>query len=406
MARFHYEAVAASGEVVSGEMDAPSEGAVIERLQALGHVPIRASAGHGARLLHFLSQPLFARGKGKPAELVLLTEQLGMLLHAGLPLDRALEIAQTLVDGARARECLAAVLDRVRGGNSLADAMAAEGNRFPPFYLGIVRAGEAGGSLDGALLQLAEFLQRSQAARDQVKSAMIYPLVVLMAGCLSVGGLFAFVIPRLRPILDQAGASLPAMTRAMLAISDAVRDDWWAICALVAIVILLAREAMQRPSMRRRWDRRILDLPLIGALIVKIDMARFGRTLGTLLRNGIAPLAALATTAEALNNTSLRDVVATLAETLKEGNALADLLAQSKLIPPLVVHLVRVGEETGRLDEMLLKVADIYDRETRRSIDRLLALMVPGVTIGLGAIVAVVIGSVLTAILGVYDLAL
>jgi general secretion pathway protein F len=229
---------------------------------------------------------------------------------------------------------------------------------------------------------------------------------VLMAGCLSVGGLFAFVIPRLRPILDQAGASLPAMTRAMLAISDAVRDDWWAICALVAIVILLAREAMQRPSMRRRWDRRILDLPLIGALIVKIDMARFGRTLGTLLRNGIAPLAALATTAEALNNTSLRDVVATLAETLKEGNALADLLAQSKLIPPLVVHLVRVGEETGRLDEMLLKVADIYDRETRRSIDRLLALMVPGVTIGLGAIVAVVIGSVLTAILGVYDLAL
>jgi general secretion pathway protein F len=337
---------------------------------------------------------------------VLLTQQLGTLLRAGIALDRALQIAETLVETKTERAHLAAVLEDVRSGSSLADAMAARNGAFPPFYVGIVRAGEAGGTLDTTLDQLAEFLERSESVREQVKSALIYPVIVLVTGSLSVAALFGFVIPRLRPLFDQAGASLPLTTEIVLAVSDAFRDYWWAIAAVIALLAVVAHEERRRPEARRRWDRRLLQLPIIGQLIVKIDMGRFGRTLGTLLHNGIPPLAALAITQEALGNTALRGALAVVAQSVKEGKGLTDPLAESEFVPPLVVHLTRVGEETGRLDEMLLKLADIYDRETRRAIDRLLALLVPALTIGLGALVAVVIGSILTAILGVYDLAL
>ncbi len=385
-------------------MEATDESMVIERLQALGHVPIRADTS--PRLTHLLRRPLFAGRHHRPGNLVLLTQQLGMLLHAGIAIDRALEIAETLVETKTERDCLAAVHEGVRRGSSLADAMAARSAAFPPFYVGIVRAGEAGGTLDTTLDQLAEFLERSESVREQVKSALIYPIIVLVTGCLSVGALFGFVMPRLRPLFDQAGASLPLMTEIVLVVSDIFRDYWWAFVVVVVLLVLFAREERRRPEARRRWDRRLLRLPILGPLAVKIDMARFGRTLGTLLRNGIAPLAALAITQETLANAALREALAVVAESVKEGKGLADPLAQSKLVPPLVVHLTRVGEETGRLDEMLLQLADIYDQETRRAIDRLLALFVPTVTIGLGLIVAVVVGSILTAILGIYDLAL
>ncbi|HEY3919300.1 MAG TPA: type II secretion system F family protein [Stellaceae bacterium] len=406
MALYRYQAAAASGELVTGEMDAATQEAVVARLHGLGYIPIRADM---ARQRAPLRLPLASRlsaprrhGRG----LAFLTQQLAMMLQAGLSLDRALEISQSIVPGKAERECLGAVLDRVRSGSTLADALAAQNGFFPNFYIGMVRAGEAGGSLDTTLRQLAELIERSQAAREHIKSALAYPLVVLATGCGSIAILFGFVIPRFEPLFDDAGASLPTTTRLVLATSDLFRDDWWALAAAALAAILAIRFALRTPTGRRRWHRAILRLPIMGDLVVKIELSRFSRTLGTLLRNGVSPLAALAITQETISNTALRTALGTVMESAKEGKGIAAPLAATGVVPALAVQLTRVGEETARLDEMLLKIGEIYDQETQRSIERLLALLVPGVTIALGVVVAIVMGSIVTAILSVYDLAL
>jgi general secretion pathway protein F len=301
---------------------------------------------------------------------------------------------------------LRAVLDKVRGGSSLADSMAAQDDVFPAFYLGMVRAGEAGGSLDVTLRHLAELLERSQAAREQVKSALVYPCVVLATGAASVGILFGFVIPRFRPLFEEAGTALPLTTQLVLALSDGFRDYWWLILGIIVLLVFGWRRYVGTTEGRRRWDAWLLRLPLIGDLITKIEISRFSRTLGTLLRNGVSPLAALAITQETVTNMALREGLATVVESVKEGRGFADPLARTQLVPALAVNLTRVGEETAKLDDMLLKVGEIYEQESRRSVERLLALLVPAVTVGLGVVVALVIGSILSAVLSVYDLAL
>lgn len=407
MTLYRYEAAAASGELVTGEMDALSQDAVVERLHALGYVPIRADLARSRLLAGLFSGPLPARRRRRGGgNLVFLTQQLGTLLQAGLSLDRALDIAQSVIEDKADRDCLSAVLEMVRGGSSLADAMTAQNGLFPAYYIGMVRAGEASGSLDLTLRHLTELLERSQAAREQVKSALVYPAIVLATGCASVAILFGFVIPRFRPIFEEAGASLPFSTQAILALSDAFRDYWWVLAGLIAIVALLWRQYIGKPEGRRWWDGRLLRLPLIGDLITKIEISRFSRTLGTLLRNGVSPLTALAITQETVTNMALRQGLSGVLNSVKEGKGLSEPLARTELVPALAVHLTRVGEETARLDEMLLKVGEIYEQETKRSIERMLALLVPAVTVGLGIVVALVIGSILTAVLSVYDLAL
>jgi general secretion pathway protein F len=406
MPLYRYEAVAGSGELLSGEMEAADQSSVVARLQALGHVPIRADEAGRARLSGFLTRPLFQWRRRTTGDLVLITRQLGILLHAGLPLDHTLEIAQGMVEGGAAQAALRGLLDSVRGGASLADAMVAQSGLFPPFYVGMVRAGEAGGSLETTLEHLSEFLERAQAAREQVTSALIYPAIVLATGSVSIAVLFGFVIPRFAPIFEQAGTNLPMMTQLVLDASVAVRDYWWIVPILAVAAVLLWRRAIGTTEGRRRYDRRILAVPVFGELLTKIEIARFSRVLGTLLRNGVALLGALSITRDTLTNTALRDVVSAVSDRVKEGKGVAEPLTQSHLVPALVVQLIRAGEESARLDEMLFKLAEIYDREVRRSIDRMLALLVPAVTIGLGLVVAVVMGSIMSAIFSVYDLAL
>lgn len=406
MTLYRYEAAAASGELVRGEMDALSQDAVVERLHALGYVPIRADLARSRLLAGLFARPQPARRRRGGGNLVFLTQQLGTLLQAGLSLDRALDIAQSVIEDKADRDCLRSVLEMVRGGSSLADAMAGQNGLFPPYYIGMIRAGEASGSLDVTLRHLAELLERSQASREQVKSALVYPVIVLATGCASVAILFGFVIPRFRPIFEEAGTSLPFATQMVLAISDAFRDYWWVAAALIIIATLVWRHYIGKPEGRQWWDGRLLRLPLVGDLITKVEISRFSRTLGTLLRNGVSPLTALAITQETVTNMALRQGLSGVLNSVKEGKGFADPLARTQLVPALAVHLTRVGEETARLDEMLLKVGEIYEQETKRSVERMLALLVPVVTIGLGIVVALVIGSILTAVLSVYDLAL
>jgi general secretion pathway protein F len=407
MPLYRYEAVAASGELVTGEMEAPGEDTIVDRLHAQGNVPIRVEpAGRGLSWSRALTRPIGGKRGRRSANLALLTQQLATLLGAGLALDRTLEIAQSVVGQKHEQMVLRDVLALVRGGSSLADAMAAQGGFFPSFYIGMVRAGEAGGSLDATLRHLGEFLERSQAAREQVRSALTYPMIVLVTGCASMGVLFGFVIPGFRPLFEEAGAALPVSASLVLGIADLFRDWWGVMAGIVALAGLLGLQQARNPASRRRWDSAILRIPVIGEIATQIAVSRFARTLGTLLKNGVAPLIALSITAEAIGNIAIREAVAGLADSVKQGKGLAEPLARTPLMPRLLVQLVRVGEETARLEEMLIKLAEIYDQETRRNIERLLAMLVPAITIAMGAVVALVISTILTAILSVYDLAI
>ncbi len=402
--RYRYEAVSAQGELLAGEMEAETQRAVIERLHSLGHVPIRADIASRGALARLLSWEWKPRAR-RIGNLALLTQQLATLLHAGLSLDRALELAQAVTRRQAERDCLAAVLERVRGGSALADAMAAEPASFPKFYIGMVRAGEAGASLDATLRHLAEFLEKSEAARQKIVSALIYPAIVLAAGMASVGALFFFVVPRFRPLFEDAGAALPFAARAVLSLSDLLQGYWWLLLATFGLAAAIIARQLRGAERRRSWDRRLLALPLLGDIITKAEVARFARTLGTLLKNGVAPLAALAITRETLRNAAIAEAIGDVADSLKQGKGLAEPLSRSKAMPVLAIQLIRVGEETARLEEMLIKTAEIFDEEVGRSVERLLAVLVPGITVLLGIVVALVIGSILTAVLSVYELA-
>jgi general secretion pathway protein F len=191
----------------------------------------------------------------------------------------------------------------------------------------------------------------------------------------------------------------------VLWVSDLIQDYWWALMALPVLLACCLTLYLRRPTGRLAWDRLMLRLPVLGDLSTKLEIGRFARTLGTMLKNGVAPLAALAITEETLRNSAVRAAISSIADRIKEGQGFAEPLAATSVVPVLALRLIRVGEETARLDDMLLKVADIYDQEGRRTIDRLLAMLVPAMTIGLGIVVALVIGSILTAVLSVYELA-
>jgi general secretion pathway protein F len=405
MPQYRYIAVAAA-ETIEGRMEATNKAAVVDRLHASGHVPIRVDEVLASPISGIDFAALFRARRMPSRRLALLTGQLATLLHAGLALDEALGILRELATQEREKECLKALLDRISGGATLSDAMAEQRNVFPGFYVSMVRAGEAGASLETVLDRLAEYLERTQAAREHIISALLYPLIVAVTCCLSIGVLFVFVVPRFRPIFEQAGDALPLAARGLLAASDFLQNFWWLCLAVLGLLVFLAHRQFKKPASREKWERRILRLPGIGDLVGKVEVVRFTRTLATLLKNGVSLLTALAITRETIRNSVFAGAVGGVIERVKTGKGLAEPLAQAKVFPPLVIHLVRVGEESGRQEEMLFKIAEIFEGETRRSIDRLLALLGPALTVGLGLIVAGVIGSILTAILSVYDLAM
>lgn len=409
MTQFWYRSVVPTGEVVEGMMEAPSKAAVMEQLHEQGHVPIRAEEAAGAGA-HYPTRAggsgLFGRPTLARRRLAVLTRELATLLQAGLPLDRALNMMADMAEGAAERACLTSLFDSVSSGRQLGDAMAALERDFPPLCVSMVRAGEAAGTIPTGLLRLSECLERAEQTREHVRSALAYPALVLAVCAISVAVLFLFVIPRFQPLFDQAGANLPMATRGVLALSELLRSWWWLILLAGGALLMSLRIHLRNPAVRLRWDRRLLGWPFIGDLAIKVDVARFARTLGTLLRGGVTLLPALTMAREALANRALSAALEDVVASAGEGRGLAEPLAGTGYFPALALNLIRVGEETAKHEEMLFKLADIYDEEVRRSIDRLLALVGPAITIVLGVIVAAIIGSILVAVLSVYDLAM
>jgi general secretion pathway protein F len=407
MPSFRYRAMTPSGAIVTGVLDAASEPAAIEEIRARGHYPIDAAPGAAARtpLRELLTKDLMPRQRFSPRGLVVATQELAALLQAGLELDRALEILVNLDETKPMRATFEKVLEQVRGGIAFADALA-EHAAFPKFYVNIARAGEQGGDLRAALEQLAEYLGRSLAVREAVISALIYPIILLATAGVSIVVVLVFVLPSFKPLFAEAGRALPPETQLVMDVGDFMTDWSWALAIAVAAAALLLRRALKDAAFKRRWDAMLLRLPLIGGLLAKIDVERFSRTLGTLLKNGVSLPQALLITGDTLANSVIAGAVRGASTGLREGDTLSGHLRGAGTFPTLALDMMTVGEESGQLDTMLLRQADLYEREIRHTIDRLVALMVPVMTIVMGLIVAGLIGSILVAILSVNDLAM
>lgn len=393
------------GAILRGTLDAASEDAAVQLLRTQGHYPLSAVPEAQGTFSSTLYGMLPGKRKASLRILALATQELAELIGAGLELDRALGVLIGLKDLSSLKETLIAIRAQVRDGAVLADALAQQPS-FPRFYVGMVRAGELGGALEPALRKLATYLARTQAIRESITSALVYPAILLITAGFSIFAIVAFVLPQFKPLFAQAGAKIPMASQMVMAFGDAVRDYWWLAALLIAGAVYWFRSALRVPAFRRRYDAALLRLPILGNLLAAIEVERFNRMLGTLLANGVELPIALGLAKDVLRNTALSDAVRDTASSLREGESFAQHLARAKVFSSVTLDLVQIGEETGKLDEMLIRQADLDEQRTRHTIDRLLALLVPCLTILLGLVIAGLIGSMLIAILSINDAAL
>ncbi len=404
MTRFAYRALSASGDIVDGEIDGPDVKSVIALLNEQALLPIQATEKRPSAGTSFDFS--FGRANTFPAgDLPLFIQQLTRLLQASLPLDRSLEILTTLMEDKRTRRIVQRLLEKVRDGSSLAEAMAAEEQAFPSVCVSMVRAGEEGGALRVVLARVGDFLVRSEAIRQKVISSMIYPAALLVVATGSIVLILTFVLPQFESMFEDAGARLPAATKLVMGASQALRQDWWLMLLGLAIAAIVLQRMMKLSSMLVLRDRIVLRLPILGSLVTRFEVGRFSRSLGVLLTNGVPAARALALAGATVNNRIFTEAIETLAARFKEGGGLAKSLEETGCFPNLAIQLVQIGDETGRLQDMLQEIADIYDQEVERALERLLALLVPGITIIMGVVVALIVAAVMTAMVSINELA-
>jgi len=400
MPLYRYKALNARGELLDGQMEAGTPGEVAVRLQEQGHLPVEtrlASEAGGESAWRMLFKPKPFAGE----RLVQFTQQLATLLGAGQPLDRALTILLDLPEDDTARRTIADIRDAVRGGSALSTALERQHGTFSRLYVNMVRAGEAGGSLHETLQRLGDYLERSRALRGRVINALIYPAILLLMVSGSVLFLLGYVVPQFAAMYASLDAELPIFTRMVLGLGLFVRD-WWFVLVIVPALLLWWFDRKRRdPEFRVKFDEWLLRQKFVGQLVARLETARLARTLGTLLRNGVPLLTALGIGRNVLGNLVLQADVEAAANEVKSGIGLSSALGRSKRFPKLALQMIQVGEESGALDTMLLKTADTFESETGMALDRMLAALVPVVTMLLAGVVMVVILAVLTPI---YDL--
>ena len=406
MPDFRYLAVSATGELQRGVMVAPDEATVIERLQRQGSTPMRADpAGRESAIGRLLHADIGRGHRLRRQEVADLTRELATMLAAGQDLDRALQFMVETAPGARYRAVLVALRDAVRNGGSLAEALAQQQRSFPRLYVGLVRAGEAGGTLAATLDHLATLLERQRNLAATLQSAMVYPLILLVAAIGSIALLLTEVLPQFVPLFEQSGAALPRPTQVLIAIGALVGDDGAYAALALLVLLLVSRQALRVPRLRLAADRLVLHLPVAGGLVREVLAARFTRTLGTLLLNGVPLIAALGITRDALGNLAGVAAVDSAVLSVKGGAGLAPPLERAGIFPPRAIHLLRLGEETARLGPMALRAAEIHEEQARHKVQRLVALLGPTITIVMGAAIAGIFASLMLAMLSLNDLA-
>lgn len=403
MGMFYYTAVDGSAQIVQGSLEAQDEKAVIGWLRESGYYPIRIERREAALAPSFQSRLGRLARRPSRRDVLTFTQQLHVLLEAGLEVDRSLAIVSELTENRRLQQIIRQVLADVQGGLSLADSLTKHPKVFSRLYVNMVKAGEAGGVLELVLGRLAAFMESTKALRDEILSALLYPSLVMAVGGGAVFVLLDFVIPRFARLFAEAGQLLPLSTRILLGISALTAGYWWVFLGLLILGGLGVRGYIQTEEGKAMWDHLKLRLPVLGRLIRELEVARFARTLGTLLQSGVPILTALSIVAETIGNVAIARALPRLKEGVKRGEGIAGPLKACGVFPPMAVHMAKVGEETGRLEEMLLKVADVYDGRVKTSLKRLLSLLEPLLILSLGLIVGFIVLSMLLAIFSISE---
>ncbi len=404
MPLFTYKAINNLGETEEGIRDAADEQHLIAVLQSEGYIPIRVAPASSRSFLGL------GRG-GKQSKLTqkdiaLLTGELATLLESGLPLDKSLLVLMDLTeDNERLSKIIGRVLEKVKGGASLADSLEQQSGVFTKFYLNMIRAGEAGGGLDEVLKRLSDYLERSQELKDTVSTALIYPAILLVMSLASLFVMLTFVVPQFTEMFESAGKALPVSTQIVVGLANWLQSYWWALLGGIVFMSSYMKFQLADPIKKKVWDGRFLKLPLAGNIITNKETANISRTLGTLLGNGVSILSAMIIVRETVDNLVMAAAIADAEEQLKQGKHLSDALLEKRIFPKMAMQMIKMGEETGRLEEMLLRVATIYDKQLRVAIQRMLAFLEPVLIISLGLMIAGIIVSILLAILSVNDLA-
>ena len=398
---FRYKAVNTHGACSEGQLDAADTRAAVYRLQSMGLIPVSIEEPAGRRS---------ARSKGislqrvSKKDILFFTEELSTLVHAGLPLDRSLTIAAELASKPALRNVIHDVLNQIKAGKSLAESLSAHPRYFSRLYVNMVRAGEAGGVLDVILQRLVEFERSADELRSHLISALIYPVLLTGVGAASIGILLYFVIPKFASIFAEMGAAIPPATMAMLWLSEATRSYWWVALGSVAAIIAAIRYWIGTSGGRRTWDALKLRLPVLGSTILKMEMARFARTLGTLIASAVPLIAGVRIVQDIASNKIVAEGISRIADGAKRGEGVSRPMRDAGVFPGLAIHLVEVGEETGRLDVMLLQVADVYEKDVKTSIKALTSVFEPVIILVMGIIVGTVVLSMLMAIFSINEI--
>jgi general secretion pathway protein F len=405
MPLYTYKAINQQGKQEQGLREAVDENQLLLELQSKGLIPVKIEKTKTTSFLGFRIGEFKHRLSTK--DIVNFTTELATLVESGLPLDRSLTILIELTeDNKRLNTVVINILERIKAGKSLADSLEMETNVFTKFYLNMVRAGEMGGDLGGVLHELFDYLERSQNLKEKVTSALIYPAMLLLMSVASMLVMLVFVVPQFKEMFESAGQNLPLPTQIVVAVADFIKSYWWMGLGFVLLIMQTIKWQLENPVRKKVIDSYVLKMPLIGEILLVKEVAVFSRTLGTLLGNGVSILKSIVIVKEIITNSLLVEIIEKTEMQIKQGMTLSLALAEFNVFPKLAIQMIKMGEETGRLEEMLIKIANIYDKQLGNSIQRMLSLLEPSLIIFLGVMIGGIIVSILLAILSVNDLAL
>ena len=402
MASFYFKAVAADGKHRTGTLTGDTEKAVAGELRRQGLVPVYVGA-EPKRSSFSMRLPALVLGKRQ--DVLFFTQELATLLKAGVPLDRGLSITAELTERPAFRSITMDVLRALKGGKSLADSLGTHPEYFSELYVNMVRAGEASGALAAVFDRLSEFETSRDELRGYIISSMIYPALLCLVGLGSVLVLLTFVAPRFAAVFEQSRMAIPLPTQVMLTASRWTQSYGWILAAAVVACAAGLHAYIRTASGRYWWDTLRLRVPLLGIALRKAETARFARAMSTLVANGVALVQSIAIAGATMNNRRISGTLEAVARGVKRGEGIAGPLAKTGQFPALAGHLLTVGEETGRLDDMFTRMAEIYEGETRVAIRRLTALFEPLVILVMGLLVGALILSMLVAITSINDVA-
>jgi general secretion pathway protein F len=399
MPEFSYKAAKRDGTLTEGVLDAASEAAAQSRLRSQGLVVI---AVHSASETQAVSG---GRAFGKN-QVLSFTSELAVLLRAGLPIDRALKVLIDMAPNGTTGQVYQDILAMVKGGKGFSAALAQKPELFDDFYVSMIRSGEASGNLAGILARLTQQLENAKQVRSSVVSALIYPAILAVVSIVSVLVMLGFVVPQFEMLFADMGDALPVVTELVIAGGEAIKSNGIYLIIIGGLAVYGIKRWLKTPKGKAVFDARLLRLPVFGAVVYKYEVARFARTLGTLLESGVSVLHAINIATETVSNKVVRASLETLAPAVKGGGRVSQALTDSGDFSPMMVQMVRVGEESGQLGEMLLELARVYDDEVSAGVKRSLTLLEPVLILGMGGMIGFIIVAILMGILSVNDLAM